>query len=487
MAELNKGALTSENNNSFPNNNTGFITPTLLRTFNGNMIDSMVDEISYNVDSSSFNTRINAFASASTPAGTVSSSAQIAGLGYATTSSVSQSVQSLNSATSSYITSAQTASMTVLSASFAETASFLLGSVASASYALFAETSSFALTSSITQQVSTSISTQNLQHNVLFIDTTGPGLVQVDGGLRYNPNTNLLTTTASLSITASYALNANVDSASLVTTSSFNSYTSSEASNVSASINSATSSLSSSLSSSIGALSASLAATDASQLFTSSFNAFTASVITTGSSAGTQNITGSLVVSGNILVVDQFPTINTNNTFLTSTGSTQLDLSIVRTGGGTADVTNLRLQAISGSNTTGDTVQSQLLVGNNNNTATFFSSSASINLSTTFATGSGGGRVAYSANVSVNAFSGSSNVTITAPTIRMGQAGAQIAITGSNPNILSGSLSGSLISNLGDIYTGSNNANFIITLGSASMASLLAGSATNANTLYFVI
>ena len=59
MAELNKGALTSENNNSFPNNNTGFITPTLLRTFNGNMIDSLVDEVTYNLDSASFSSSIS--------------------------------------------------------------------------------------------------------------------------------------------------------------------------------------------------------------------------------------------------------------------------------------------------------------------------------------------------------------------------------------------------------------------------------------------
>jgi hypothetical protein len=59
MAELNKGALTSENNNSFPNNNTGFITPTLLRTFNGNMIDSLVDEVTYNIDSASFSSSIS--------------------------------------------------------------------------------------------------------------------------------------------------------------------------------------------------------------------------------------------------------------------------------------------------------------------------------------------------------------------------------------------------------------------------------------------
>jgi hypothetical protein len=47
--------------------------------------------------------------------------------------------------------------------------------------------------------------------------------------------------------------------------------------------------------------------------------------------------------------------------------------------------------------------------------------------------------------------------------------------------------SGSLLTNATDIYTGSNNANFIVTLGSASMASLIAAGTTNPNTLYFVI
>ena len=66
-----------------------------------------------------------------------------------------------------------------------------------------------------------------------------------------------------------------------------------------------------------------------------------------------------------------------------------------------------------------------------------------------------------------------------------------IAITGSAPTQLLTSggltLSGSLLSNVTDIYTGSNNANFIVTLGSASMATLIAGGTTNPNTLYFVI
>jgi len=41
MSELNRTQLTAENNASFPNNNTGFITPDKLRTFNQDVVDSM--------------------------------------------------------------------------------------------------------------------------------------------------------------------------------------------------------------------------------------------------------------------------------------------------------------------------------------------------------------------------------------------------------------------------------------------------------------
>jgi hypothetical protein len=64
MAEITKVALKVDNNNSFPNNNAGAITPAILRAFNVNMIDSMVDEIGYNADSASWNvsiSNINAF------------------------------------------------------------------------------------------------------------------------------------------------------------------------------------------------------------------------------------------------------------------------------------------------------------------------------------------------------------------------------------------------------------------------------------------
>ena len=60
MAEISKQALKVDNNQSFPNNNNGAITPSILRAFNVNMIDSMVDEIGYTADSSSWNQQIDA-------------------------------------------------------------------------------------------------------------------------------------------------------------------------------------------------------------------------------------------------------------------------------------------------------------------------------------------------------------------------------------------------------------------------------------------
>ena len=62
--------------------------------------------------------------------------------------------------------------------------------------------SSFATTASLATRVRSTASSQNVQKNVLFVDS-GTGVAHVDAGLRYNPSTNLLTTTASLAVTAS--------------------------------------------------------------------------------------------------------------------------------------------------------------------------------------------------------------------------------------------------------------------------------------------
>jgi hypothetical protein len=228
MSELSKNQLTQENNNSFPNNNTGYITPTLLRTFNQNMIDSLVDEQQYNVVSASFNQRINVL----DPSG---SAQAITSLQIATASlnAYTQSQNSFNSSATASIVALQTWS------------------------------SSLDTTYATDAQLSASAST--LQNNI---------------------NTKLDSASFN-SYTASQSSNISSSLGSYLLTSSFNSYTQSAASGVSASINAATQSLSSSiatttsnLSSSIGSLSASVAATDAGQLSTQSFNLFTQSVNT---------------------------------------------------------------------------------------------------------------------------------------------------------------------------------------------------------------
>lgn len=58
MAEISKQALKVQNNQSFPDNNSGEITPSDLRTFNVDVIDSTVNQIVYTTDSSSWNSKI---------------------------------------------------------------------------------------------------------------------------------------------------------------------------------------------------------------------------------------------------------------------------------------------------------------------------------------------------------------------------------------------------------------------------------------------
>ncbi len=60
MSEISKQALKVDNSTSFPNNTTGYISPTILRAFNVNMIDSLVEQEGYNDDSSSWNVSIGA-------------------------------------------------------------------------------------------------------------------------------------------------------------------------------------------------------------------------------------------------------------------------------------------------------------------------------------------------------------------------------------------------------------------------------------------
>lgn len=57
MSELSKQALKVDNNQSFPNNNNGAITPSILRAFNVNMIDSNVNQTDFDTFSGSVATQ----------------------------------------------------------------------------------------------------------------------------------------------------------------------------------------------------------------------------------------------------------------------------------------------------------------------------------------------------------------------------------------------------------------------------------------------
>jgi hypothetical protein len=70
MSQISKQALIVDNNQSFPTNNAGEITPSDLRAFNVNMIDSLVNEIPYQSFTSSVTNSINllnAFTSSQQP------------------------------------------------------------------------------------------------------------------------------------------------------------------------------------------------------------------------------------------------------------------------------------------------------------------------------------------------------------------------------------------------------------------------------------
>jgi len=70
MSEISKQALKVDNSTSFPNNTTGYISPTILRAFNVNVIDSTVNQVEYTANSGSWNLSIgqlNAFTASQQP------------------------------------------------------------------------------------------------------------------------------------------------------------------------------------------------------------------------------------------------------------------------------------------------------------------------------------------------------------------------------------------------------------------------------------
>jgi uncharacterized coiled-coil protein SlyX len=120
MAELTKQALKVENNTEFPNNNNGAITPSNLRGFNLDMIDSTVNQTQYTTDSGSWNQQIDSLEQFS---GSTSSS-----ISQLNVSSASQqvSINALNSFTASAV-GLSTGSLLVTASASGNTITFTKG------------------------------------------------------------------------------------------------------------------------------------------------------------------------------------------------------------------------------------------------------------------------------------------------------------------------------------------------------------------------
>lgn len=253
MSEISKQALKVDNNTSFPNNNTGYISPSILRAFNVNMIDSLVDEIGYTADSASWNVSIGQLNTY--------------------TSSFAPSLTQLN---------AFTASQLVVNTNLNQ---FTQSANASISKLDTFSSSFNAYTASINQIRSNGVT---LGTATIF-NLVGPGTF-FSASLVQNIQGNIATLTFSS------------DSAK-VNTSSFNDYTAS----AQAAFNSYTQSIdafSASANVSIAALNAYTASDDVSidllNAFTASQNVLNATFATTGSNRfnGNQIITGSVTISG---------------------------------------------------------------------------------------------------------------------------------------------------------------------------------------------
>jgi hypothetical protein len=462
-----KQQLIVENNTQFPDNNTGFIQPDNLRTFNRDMIESMVDELAYG---------------------------------------------------------AYTASIALQSASFDNRIDALEGLSSSLSASVTAISSSVLGLSASVLQLNDYTSSANNRLDALEIFT---------GSL----NGFTASVEAQFAIYDEEIYNLNVHSQSLnAVSASVNLFTSS-ANNRLNSLESATSSY---------AISASVAAVDAAQQAQiNALIAFTGSAESTGSlfasasftndtitftrgDGTTQTLGGFANTGSNVFVGNQ---IISGNLDISGTVSASLEEGYLYVGDASG-----RMLAVATSS-----IITQVNTGSLVNTASFndFSSSvdtkftgvqtstASLNSFTSSAdtkfsnieastsslnafTSSAAGRLTNieattaSLNTSVtnlNTFTQSADSRLNSLESKSGSyattgsnnfIGNQfisggLSVTGSSPILLrSGSLSGSVISNITDTFNDVPSALYIVTLDSASYASVVTSSTTDQNTLYFV-
>lgn len=461
MSTLSKQQLGVENQTSFPNNSTGFITPVGLRTFNTDMIDSLAlqsqaDSISssvgvlqtfsgsqYKADSSSFDLRIDGLeAFSSSLDATFATDAQLAAV------SVSLNLAKLD--TSSFSTYSSSV-FTALSASTffsgsqykADSSSFsnrivnLVAPAGTVSSSAQITAFGFATTSSVSA-VSTSVYNVatysiNLSSSVYQTDVTQSNNIASVSSSAFTTYLSASAWSSSLSftmnnnsasnyqtdVTQSFQITANALTASNATTivsqSALGAFQSASA-------------YSASLQTSITNNSSSNYQVDATQSFQITANAATASAFSASAAStyvrliGDQTITGSLLLSS----------------------SAAVELTVVGNGiiSGNLDISGALTASIP---------QGYVLVGGANNRTT----------------------LALTSSIQGVQFPYTGSATIT----------GSLAVTGSY-SIVSGSFSGSLISNAGDIYTSSAVITNIVSITSAEYSALVSSAP---NTLYIII
>ena len=304
MSQISKQALIVDNNQSFPTNNAGEITPSDLRAFNVNMIDSLVNEIPYQSFTASVTNSINllnAFTASQQPSftalNTFTASQLTINTGYnAATSSLNNSVSVLQS---------QTSQLTAFTGSInqIQSAGITLGNATRFNF-------SGLMTASITANVGGNIADISLINDNTKIGTASFNAFTASTDSSIN-NLNQFSASTLLRLTNIESTTASLN----ISVSNLNQYTASQSTfNASATASiSQLLSLSASLSGGYatqGELDAVSASLNANKLNTSSFNAFTESVnlsisasATTGSNSfnGSQTITGS--VYGNVVVL----------------------------------------------------------------------------------------------------------------------------------------------------------------------------------------
>jgi len=315
--------------------------------------------------------------------------------------------------------------------------------------------------------------------SVLYVQTETSSVIYSSGSNQFGDELSDIQTLSgsvkvqgSLTVNGTPVLTSSADVTGFVTTSSFNAYTASNNQRVSSlETNSA------SVNISITNVNSATAS-----LFTSvnSLNSFTQSQSQLN---GTFATTGSNTFTGN-QIIDRASKLFTNGIYWTDPTAGFNNLEIINQIAGNIDLAALNggVRIVSSSlNITNGTFTASLAegftyVGNGSNRTALVATSS-------FGTPIPSGTVSSSAQIlnynifattGSNAFFGTNSFS------------GAVSFTGSAPSILSSSFSGSLITNLTDVYTDVEAVQQIVTLSSASYAALVSGSLTNPNTLYLI-